>query len=253
MKRPRPRKPYYELAELCEAWSLSTSDIASYVLEQELTLSVAVAGVRVDVSEIEEDSRGQPYDKPMGTRYVVGTMDVSCTDAWTVLREGSREIKWFRSAAGEYLEIPDHDDVARPILVERTTLVVRRAEKERFEEAQGLNQPTAAVDGSDEAPSSRRGRGAPPKYDWEKCWCEIAATIYDPGVPATQAEWLAMLRDWFSDQVGPDNVPSDSSIKKRLSEIWPRVKPAVGRPSASKLAAGGSLNGGREKGRLSGR
>jgi len=39
MKRPRPRKPYYELTELCEAWSLSLSDIASYVLEQELTLS----------------------------------------------------------------------------------------------------------------------------------------------------------------------------------------------------------------------
>ena len=36
-KRPRPRKPYYGLTELGEAWSLTASDIESYVLAQELS------------------------------------------------------------------------------------------------------------------------------------------------------------------------------------------------------------------------
>ena len=251
MKRPRPRKPYYELAELCDAWSLSTSDIASYVLEQELTLSIAVAGQPVQVFDVEEDAEGQPFTIPAGRLRVVGTMDLSCTDAWRVLRQGSCEVSWFWNELGHQLRVSDSAWESDALEVEYGALVVRRAEKERFEEAQGLNQPAAGVDGPDEAPSSRRSRGAPPKYDWEKCWCEIAATIYDPGVPATQAEWLAKLRDWFSDQVGPDNVPSDSSIKQRLSQIWPRVKPAVGRPSASTLVTGGAMNGGVEKARLS--
>lgn len=244
----KPRKPYYELAELCDAWSLSTGDIASYVLARELTLSVAVAGQRVEAYEIDEDKRGH-YSIPLGPRWIVGTMDLSCTDAWTVLRQGSRDISSFWSLEGERLDLPEVDGDPRVIAVDRAALVVRRAEKERFEDEQGINQPTTAAGLSGDTGSSPRSRGAPAKYDWEGCWCEIAATIYDPGVPATQAEWLEMLRNWFIDRLGADNIPSDSSIKQRLSKIWPRVKPDVSKPSAKTLIAGARPAQSPEKGR----
>lgn len=245
----KPRKPYYELTELCDAWSLSAGDIASYVLERELTLSVAVAGQRVFAYEFDEDQDGHSFAIPIGPRWIVGTMDLSCTDAWTVLRHGSSEIGSFWSLAGERLDLPDVSDEAQTMLVDRAILVVRRAEKERFEAEQGLNQPNPTSTQSDDLGTSSRSRGAPPKYDWEGCWCEIAATIYDPGVPATQAEWLEMLRNWFIERLGPDNVPSDSSIKQRLSRIWPRVKPDVSKPSAKTLIAGARHAQSAEKGR----
>jgi len=40
------------------------------------------------------------------------------------------------------------------------------------------------------------------------------------------------LRGLLSERYGPDNVPSESSIKLRLAKIWPHVKPDIGRPSA---------------------
>jgi hypothetical protein len=250
MKQRRPRKPYYELAELCELWSLNERDIAAYVLEREIHLSIAVAGLRVDTYDIEEDDRGESFSIPTGTRWVVGTIDLGCIDAWTVMQHGRGEFSYFWTAEGERLEVPHVNDEPQVVVVERSSLVVRRAEKERFELAQGLVQPTVEEGEIERQPPTGRQRGAPPKYDWEGCWCEIAATIYDPGPPATQAEWLVLLRNWFAAQLGPDNVPSESAIKQRLTRIWHRVKPDVGRPSASMPVKGARGAAAGEKGAL---
>ena len=106
MSKPLPRKPFYGLAELCERWSLSEADIAAYALEGELTLSIAAGGLRVETSDIEEDAVGQPFSVPTGTRWIVGTMDISCVDAWSVLRNGSQAISRFYGLKGEMLDLP---------------------------------------------------------------------------------------------------------------------------------------------------
>ena len=232
MTKPLPRKPYYGLAELCNRWSLEESDIAAYVLEGELTLSIAVAGVWVDTSDHEDDADGRWFLIPTGRRSIIGTMDLSRVNAFAVLESGSQEVGRFFSPTGEYLDLPDSDDHPKTLLVERHGLVVRRAEMERFEQAQGIGAAPAAGDALPKSSSLARPRGAPPKYDWEGCWCEIGKTIHEPGVPASQAEWMRQLLDWFEKRLGPDNLPSESSIKLRLSKIWPHVKPDVGRPSA---------------------
>lgn len=253
MARVLPRKPFYGLAELCERWSLSDADIAAYVLEGELTLSVAVGGVRVETSDLEEDADGRPFSIPTGTRWIVGTMALGSVDAWTVLRNGSQAIGRFLGLKGEVLDLPDQDGERATMLVERQSLVVRRAEMERFQEAQGFGAAVLTAEPPASGPRRERSRGAPPKYDWEGCWCEIAKTIYDPGPPATQAEWLRLIQDWFAAQLGPDNVPCDSSIKLRLSRIWPIVKPDVGRPSALTAVNGGATRGPPEKRSAAGR
>ena len=233
MSKPLPRKPFYGLAELCERWSLSEADIAAYALEGELTLSIAAGGLRVETSDIEEDAVGQPFSVPTGTRWIVGTMDISCVDAWSVLRNGSQAISRFYGLKGEMLDLPEEDDERGTMLVERQALVVRRVEMERFQEVQGLGAAVAMTGAPAGGPRREMSRGAPIKYEWETCWCEtIALRIYDPGPPSTQAEWVRIIQDWFANRYGPDNVPSESSIKLRLSKIWRHVKPDAGRPSA---------------------
>lgn len=248
MKQRLPRKPFYELAELYELWSLNDRDVAAYVLERDLTLSIAVAGQMVEASIEEEDYHGEACYIACGQRWVVGTIDLMCTDAWKVLQQERGEIGFFWSVDSERLAPVGRNGERQTIVVERSALVVRRAEKERFELAQGLVQPSVEEREPERLPSPGRQRGAPPKYDWEACWCEIAATIYDPGPPRTQAEWLEQLRSWFAAQLGPDNVPSDSAIKQRLSRIWPRVKPDLGRPSANMVVNGARAAAAAEKG-----
>jgi hypothetical protein len=254
MAKLLPRKPFYGLAELCERWSLSEADIPAYVLEGELTLSVAVGGLRVETSDLEEDADGRPFSIPTGTRWIVGTMDISCVDAWSVLRNGSHAVGRFYGLKGEMLDLPDQDGERSTMVVDRHALVVRRAEMERFQEAQGFGSAGTAIDSSADGQRREKARGAPLKYDWEEFWCEgIAKTIYDPGPPATQAEWLRMAQDWFSLRYGPDNVPCESSIKLRLSKIWRHVKPDVGRPSALTAVHGSAPPRLAEKARATGR
>ena len=254
MVKPLPRKPFYGLAELCEHWSLSEADVAAYALEREITLSVAVGGIRVETSDTEEDADGQPFSIPTGTRWIVGTMDISSVDAWSVLLNGSKAICRFYGQDGEMLDLPDQDDERTTMLVERQSLVVRRAEMERFQEAQGFGSAVAVTEPAAGGQRRKSSRGAPKQYDWEECWCEtIAKTIYDPGPPATQGEWMRMIQDWFSHRYGPDNVPCDSSIKLRLAKIWRHVKPDVGRPSALTAVNGMATRRPAEKGPATGR
>jgi hypothetical protein len=231
MSRMMPRKPYYTLAELCERWSLSPSDIAAYALEGEITLSLPVAALRVAVSQMEADTEGQPFSYPCGERRHVGTMDLQRIDAYAALERGQVGVVRFLAGDGEVLEPIDADGEPCPIAVDRATLVVRHAELERFEATQVMLEPLGP-DARVPSSQDRRARGAPPKFDWENALLELLVMINDEGVPETQAELVARVRDWFARQVGPDHVPCDSSIKRRISRVWPRIKPLVGKPSA---------------------
>jgi hypothetical protein len=240
MTRLLPRKPFYGLTELCARWSLSEADIAAYVLENELTLSVPVARLRVETSDPEEDRDGRPCSIPTGHRWIIGTMDLERSDAWEVLTLAPRTLSRFRGASGECFDIPDQEGKPGALRVEREALVVRRAEMERFEHEQGIGTLLADA-GSDALLRDARvrdghvrqgSRGAPPKYDWEAFWREVVRIIWEDGPPRTQAELVQRMLDWFAAQLGPDDVPCESSVKRRLSLVWSHFKPDPGRPSA---------------------
>lgn len=226
------RKPYYSLADLCERWAVRMADIAAYVLERELTLSIPVAGMYVTTSEEEEDADGRQFSIPTGHRWVIGTVDLHCVAAWTVLRDGQQEVDRFFSLSGEFLDPIDEHGERDSLLVVRDALVVRHAEKERFEVAQGF-AATATLVTNGTPPPAQRPRGAPPKYDWVSFMAYMVTYIHDPGPPSTQADLIQASRDWFEDRLGPDAIPSDSSIKLRINMFWDKVKPNVGRPSAA--------------------
>ena len=241
MARALPRKPFYSLTEVCERWSMIPTDIEAYVLEGELTLSIAVGGLIVNAGYWEEVEVGERVFIPTGSRRLASTMDLERVDAWTILREGQRQVSRFRGEAGERFEIPDTDEGEGWLTVDSKALVVRRTELERFE-AEGTATAKLVENAGGADRQVTKARGAPTQYAWEKCWCEMGKTIYDPGPPAKAAIWLGMIRDWFEQNYGPDNVPCDSSIKRRLAMIWPHVKPDLSRPSALTL-----INGAQER------
>jgi hypothetical protein len=40
------------------------------------------------------------------------------------------------------------------------------------------------------------------------------------------------MPDWFAQQPGPNNIPCETSVKRRVRRFWHRIKPDVGTPSA---------------------
>lgn len=231
MTKALPRKPFYSLLEACERWGISVSDAAAYVLEAELALSFPVAALKVEVSEIDHDDEGRSFSIPYGRRRHVGTLELHRVDGFNALTQGSVTVTRFLSTEGLVMEPVDDSGDRCAIAVECSALVVRHTEFERFE-AQQVRLPSLDRTAADPDKGSRRGRGAPKKFDFEGVLCAMIVMVNAEGVPATQAEMIDKMRAWFEQRLGPDNVPCDSSIKLRVVRFWDEIKPDTKKPSA---------------------
>ncbi|WP_203072213.1 hypothetical protein [Falsiroseomonas ponticola] len=227
MARTNRRKPYYTLREIFERWSMDADDISAYVLEGELCMSLPVAALLMEVSDTHRAADGQVRVEPKARQHKVGPIDLSRIDAYAVIRNGTGQIARFLSATGELLEPIDDNGERHALLVKSSHLVVRHDEFERFEMEHDLSRPDEA---DLPAPAHRRtwqsptSRGAPTRHDWEQCLCELGAIAHDEGLPETQAELVRRTLDWFSTTYGPENVPSESAVKQRVSRFWHRLR-----------------------------
>ena len=64
------------------------------------------------------------------------------------------------------------------------------------------------------------GPGASKSYDWEGMTVALMLRIHDHGLPATQAELVAEMQDWFADQTDGKKMPDSRSIRRRITPIW---------------------------------
>ena len=64
------------------------------------------------------------------------------------------------------------------------------------------------------------GPGAATPYDWEGMNIALIVRIHDHGLPATQAELVAEMQDWFADRSDGKKMPDSRSIRRRTTPIW---------------------------------
>lgn len=223
MGRRITRKPCYGLAEICERWGVSELDIANFAIAGELTLSIVVAQLPLEEGSVEEVDDGHFVDMPERRFRFTGTLDLRAHDAWHVMMTGAHGVTAFRAEPAMYRCIWVVSDDAEHLDVPRERLVVRHAERERFEAEQ------AAAVTSAEAPSviaRTSQRGAPPKYDWDEFYCELAVSLQIEGLPESQAAIIRRMEQWFAAR---DQYPDQSTIKKKVALLWRRYHEALER------------------------
>ncbi|PTV93649.1 hypothetical protein C8J27_11314 [Rhodobacter aestuarii] len=62
--------------------------------------------------------------------------------------------------------------------------------------------------------------GASTNYDWEGMTVALILRIHDRGLPATQAELVAEMQDWFADRSDGKKMPDERSIRRKVTPIW---------------------------------
>jgi hypothetical protein len=137
-----PPRTYFHLYDVAEAWGSSVPELASYVMDGSLNISVMVICKRVEIGSYEDDS-GSWHRVPRDYAVLNGPQPVWAEDLWPVFQQGAGEITRFKPSAGDdYVDL--RDDVA-PIKIVLNDLLVTRAERQRFEQQYGLstNEPTA--------------------------------------------------------------------------------------------------------------
>lgn len=66
--------------------------------------------------------------------------------------------------------------------------------------------------------------GATPRYEWDAMYAWLTWFIFDKGVPETQTALVALVQDWFVQNSRTGEVPEESTIRKRLTALWHKLR-----------------------------
>ena len=66
--------------------------------------------------------------------------------------------------------------------------------------------------------------GSTARYDWDGMYIALMVRIHDQGLPATQADWLGEVQEWFVVHGDGGEVPDERTIRRRLTPIWKALR-----------------------------
>jgi len=63
------------------------------------------------------------------------------------------------------------------------------------------------------------GTGSTSPYDWDGMTKAFLIRIHERGIPATKAELIGDIQDWFVAHSNGDDIPSERSIRGSVAQI----------------------------------
>jgi hypothetical protein len=66
--------------------------------------------------------------------------------------------------------------------------------------------------------------GANTRYDWEGMYAWLFWYAHEKGLPESQSAFVALVQDWFVQNSRAGDVPDESTIRKRLTLLWRKLK-----------------------------
>jgi hypothetical protein len=188
-----PPRAFFTLHETASRWGCTIADIAGWATEGKLDI---VTGIPLAVC---------------GTDKVSGKVIVSPMDMLPLFRRsgtGPTSIKLLRvksDLGADWIYVTEPAD---GVEVSIADLLISGQDVLRFEDEHDLLRRIGG------------GTGALSPYDWEGMYVTMIKRIHEHGLPATQAELIAELQQWFADVAENGEVPDESTIRRRLRPFW---------------------------------
>lgn len=192
-----PPRVYFTLQEVAARWDCTLADIAGWASVGRFDIVTAIAPVTVEM------------------QVLAGFVAVAVTDILQMFRRcgtGPTVSRLWRVrpvGQKEWVLLPEH---APGLTVTLTDLLIMAEDVRQFEAAFDLARRPGAYSGSTA------------RYDWDGMYIALMVRIYDQGLPATQAEWLGEVQDWFVANSESGEVPDERTIRRRLTPIWKALR-----------------------------
>lgn len=188
---------YFTLHEAAARWDCTLADIAGWASVGRFDICTAIPPVA------------------RGRQIIAGYVVVSVTDIMQMFRRcGTGPIQ----STLRRVRPRDHDewimivDSAERVEVTLADLLIMADEVHRFEtECDLLRRPASHI-------------GSTARYDWEGMYITLMVRIHDQGLPATQAEWVGEVQEWFVANGDGGEVPDERTIRRRLTPIWKALR-----------------------------
>jgi hypothetical protein len=194
---PLPPVAFYSIYEIAARWGCHPADVAGWAAAGHLQVLAGippvscgeetVAGmVQVPIAEL----------MPMFRRF--GPSDEACR---------LKRLKPLESKT--WLRVTDPAD---GVPIRSSDLLLAAGPLQQFEEERDLLRRPATNIGSN------------PRYDWDAMHVWLTWFIYEKGVPDTQTALVALVQDWFVQNSKSGEVPDESTIRKRLTSLWRKLR-----------------------------
>lgn len=188
-----PPRAFFTLHETASRWGCMIADIAGWATEGKLDI---VTGIPLAIC---------------GTDKVSGKITVSPMDMLPLFRRGGTGptvIKLLRIKPEGGHDWTYVTEPADGVEVSIADLMVTGQDVQRFEDDYDLLRRIGG------------GTGSLSPYDWEGMYVIMIQRIHEHGLPATQAELIGELQEWFANVAENGDVPDESTIRRRLRPFW---------------------------------
>ncbi len=188
-----PPRAFFTLHETASRWGCTIADIAGWAAVGKLDI---VTGIPLAIC---------------GTEKVSGKVFVSPMDMLPLFRRsgtGPTSIKLLRvkpDPGADWIYVTEPAD---GVEVSIADLLIGGQDVLRFEDEYDLLRRIGG------------GTGALSPYDWEGMYVAMIKRIHEHGLPATQAELIGELQEWFGNVAESGEVPDESTIRRRLRPFW---------------------------------
>ncbi|GAA0304946.1 hypothetical protein [Rhodovulum strictum] len=188
-----PPRAFFTLHETASRWGCTIADIAGWAAVGKLDI---VTGIPLAIC---------------GTEKVSGKVFVSPMDMLPLFRRsgtGPTSIKLLRvkpDPGADWIYVTEPAD---GVDVSIADLLISGQDVLRFEDEYDLLRRIGG------------GTGALSPYDWEGMYVAMIKRIHEHGLPATQAELIGELQEWFGNVAESGDVPDESTIRRRLRPFW---------------------------------
>ena len=188
-----PKREFYTVHEVAARWGYTIADIAGWSVADHFDIVTGIPPATC------------------GEKVVAGEVIISAFDILPMFRRsgtGPQTAKVRRVRLKTENEWHLITDPAAGVEVSVADLLISGQQVHRFEEK---NELFRRVSGS---------TGATSPYDWEGMLQALALRIHEEGLPASQAELVAAMQEWFIANSDGNEVPDERSIRRRITPIW---------------------------------
>jgi len=193
-----PPRVFWALEDLAVRWGCAPAEIVGWATEGIIEIVASIGMVHCG-----------------GTETLVGLMVICAEDIMPLFRRNSPGPKacmiWrIRPQSSETWKVIT--DPAQGAAIELADLLVTAGTAQRFEDEYDPLQRVHVSPGR----SSR--------HDWEGMLQALMIRLFERGLPASQADFVAEGQEWFVAHAKDGSVPDESQIRRKLSPIWRALK-----------------------------
>ncbi len=194
---PLPPVAFYSIYEIAVRWGCPPADVAGWAAEGHLKVVAGIPPVRC------------------GDEVVGGLVEVPIAELMCMFRrfgpsdDIGRLRRVLKPGSATWAHVTEPSD---GLPIRSSDLLVASGSLLQFEEERDLlRRPASTV-------------GASPRYDWDSMYAWLTVFLFEKGVPDTQTALVALVQDWFVQNSKSGEVPDESTIRKRLTSLWRRLR-----------------------------